>query len=355
MPKVAVLDAVLPEGMEKQVAIGVTEKISEELVASGKYTVLDRTTVGQSLKEIEFQMSGIVSDADIKKAGEQLNTRLGATYVVVARVSQLAGTYFVSAKLIDIKTGEITAQASYELEGSVAVTLQIAQVVGKKLALGAKEINQVPEEQVKIAAGTKPAVQPPAQPPAQTGVQGEIPALRSTLTIAYLSATPSGAFESDIQSPGNISPSTDTLGTVGWDLRWQQFIFGGLYFATTLSYYDHTTDFSVGSTNYSYLIYSSMDVQGGVGFGIPIGSWMQVYAGVSAGYLMLTMGPYWGTSFVVPGVFYEGDIFDAIIYGAEIGFDMIFFDFLPLTLRIAYSLDGNYDYFGVTLGVGFAY
>ncbi len=57
-PKVAVLDAVLSEKMDPNVAIGVTEKISEELVSSGRFTVLDRTTVGQSLKEIEFQMSG---------------------------------------------------------------------------------------------------------------------------------------------------------------------------------------------------------------------------------------------------------------------------------------------------------
>ncbi|MBE3063627.1 MAG: hypothetical protein IMZ69_01250 [Spirochaetes bacterium] len=138
-PKVAVLDAVLPERMDINVAIGVTEKISEELVGSGKFTVLDRTTVGQSLKETEFQMSGMVSDEQIKKAGEQLNSRLGASFVVVSRVSQIGGTYFVTAKMIDIKTGEITAQASSEQEGKVAVTLKIAQAVGKKLAGGVKE------------------------------------------------------------------------------------------------------------------------------------------------------------------------------------------------------------------------
>ncbi len=138
-PKVAVLDAVLPEKMDVNVAIGVTEKISEELVGSGKFTVLDRTTVGQSLKEIEFQMSGMVSDEQIKKAGEQLNSRLGASFVVVSRVSQVGDTFFVTAKMIDIKTGEITAQASSEQEGKLAVTLKIAQAVGKKLAGGVRE------------------------------------------------------------------------------------------------------------------------------------------------------------------------------------------------------------------------
>lgn len=92
LPRVAVLDAVLPENTESGVAIGITEKISEELVSSGQFMVLDRTTVDQSLKEIEFQVSGLVSDAEIMKAGAQLSSRLGAAYVVVARVSLVSGT-----------------------------------------------------------------------------------------------------------------------------------------------------------------------------------------------------------------------------------------------------------------------
>jgi hypothetical protein len=59
-----VLDALLAANMEKSASLGVTEKISEKLVNSGRYTVLNRSTVGQGLKEIEFQMSGLVNDAE---------------------------------------------------------------------------------------------------------------------------------------------------------------------------------------------------------------------------------------------------------------------------------------------------
>ena len=62
-------------------------------------------------------MSGLVSDEDIRKAGDQLSSRLGAAFVVVARVSQVGDTYFISAKMIDVRTGEITAQASDESGG----------------------------------------------------------------------------------------------------------------------------------------------------------------------------------------------------------------------------------------------
>jgi hypothetical protein len=58
---------------------------------------------------------------------------------VVAQVTRMGATYFISAKLIDIKTGEIIAQASDEAQGDVAVNLRIAQAVGKKLASGTRE------------------------------------------------------------------------------------------------------------------------------------------------------------------------------------------------------------------------
>jgi TolB-like protein len=153
LPKVAVLDAVLPDGMDPNVSIGVTEYISEALVASGRFLVLDRSTVGESLREIEFQMSGIVNDADIKKAGEQLSSRLGASYVVVTRVSKVAETYFISAKMIYIKTGEITAQDSDQAKGGDDVTLQLAKAVGRKLAASAREAAELVAQQPSKRGG----------------------------------------------------------------------------------------------------------------------------------------------------------------------------------------------------------
>lgn len=154
LPNIAVLDAVLPEKMDKNIGVGITEKISEEFVKTGKFTVLDRTTVDQSLKEIEFQLSGLVSDTEINRAGDALGMRLGASFVVIARVSLVADTYFVTAKMIEIATGQITAQSSGEDEGKASVTLGIAQRLGKEIA-GAREVRPaVPDQPKQGEVGT---------------------------------------------------------------------------------------------------------------------------------------------------------------------------------------------------------
>jgi len=74
LPKVAVLDAVIPQSMDKSVIIPITDKIAEQIVASKQYSVLDRANVEQVLKEKEFQVSGMVQDSEIKQAGKYLGS-----------------------------------------------------------------------------------------------------------------------------------------------------------------------------------------------------------------------------------------------------------------------------------------
>lgn len=336
-PKVAVLDAVLSERMDPNVAIGVTEKISEELVSSGRFTVLDRTTVGQSLKEIEFQMSGMVSDEQIKKAGEQLNTRLGAAYVVVARVSQVGDTYFVTAKMIDIKTGEITAQASAEQEGKISVTLKIAQAVGKKLAGGVKEPAQEPApvtvvEKKPVAAPAAAAVQAPKK-------------LRNRFAVYYSQPYLDGDLEYIIDS----TVTGIWYESFGFSMEWLQFVWNGLYVSAFLTgMIENVTD---GIDTYSVFepIY---DVQLGVGWGIPLGRTLQVTAGVHAGFAGYSFGSYWLD---------YGDSYSGYVLGADIGLDWAILNTLGLCLRVDYS-SGTMasdtvaeSYLGLQIGVGWMY
>jgi TolB-like protein len=131
LPHVAVLETILAAGMDPTAAVPVTDKIVEELVNSGKFTVLDRANVDRILQEKEFQLSsGIVRNEEIRQAGEYL----GADYVVLANASRVGSTYVISAKMIDVVTGEIAAQASTEKQGKIDVLLEIARTVGKQIS-----------------------------------------------------------------------------------------------------------------------------------------------------------------------------------------------------------------------------
>ena len=158
-PHVAVLDAVLAAGMDKTVAVPITDKIIEELVNSGKYTVIDRANVEQVLKEKEFQLSsGVVKNEEVRQAGEYL----GADLVIVASASRVGSTYVISARMIDVVSGEIVAQASSEQKGSIDVVLDVARTVGRQIS-GQKVVvaESRPQELVQEPAKVQtPAVQP---------------------------------------------------------------------------------------------------------------------------------------------------------------------------------------------------
>ncbi|MBN2736305.1 MAG: hypothetical protein JXR70_04945 [Spirochaetales bacterium] len=129
-PKVAVLDAVIHSGVKEAVQVPVTQNIIQELVASGKYTVLDRANVARSLEELEFQVSGVVKDTEIKRLGDFL----GAEFIVIIDISIIEDIYFVSAKLIDVESTVIKNQVSHKDRGDIDVIFDIASAVGKKLA-----------------------------------------------------------------------------------------------------------------------------------------------------------------------------------------------------------------------------
>ena len=158
-PQVAVLDTILAAGMDKTAAAPITDKIIEELVNSGKYTVIDRANTEQVLREKEFQLSsGVVRNEEVRQAGEYL----GADLVIVASASRVGSTYVISAKMIDVVSGEIVAQASSEQKGTIDVVLDVARTVGRQISgqrvvTAEKRAEELVREPAKVAT---PAVEP---------------------------------------------------------------------------------------------------------------------------------------------------------------------------------------------------
>jgi len=168
VPQVAVLNTLMAPGLDPTVSVPVTDKIIEEMVNSGNFTVLDRANVEQILQEKEFQLSsGIVRNEEVRQAGEYL----GADFVIVANASRVGSTYVMSARMIDVVTGEIALQYSSEKQGKIDVLLEIARNVGK----------QICGQEIALAV-VQPETAPKKAEPAPT-YQGD-----NTMAIAQLQA-----------------------------------------------------------------------------------------------------------------------------------------------------------------------
>ncbi len=107
-------------------------KMVSAITQSENYIAVERTAdfLAELSKEQDYQMSGAVSDNQIAKLGQQFGVR----YVVVADVSELFDEIFISARLINVQTGQIDAsiEASKAVE-SMTQLLTVSEEVANGL------------------------------------------------------------------------------------------------------------------------------------------------------------------------------------------------------------------------------
>ena len=153
----------------KKVAVYVTKTgnrdvdlvLGDQLVAgfakSGRYAAIERTGgFLQKIKEEQgYQQSGAVDDDDLTRLGQQF----GVHYVCVVKTTAWAGDYFISTRMIDVKTGEVANSNRVEgakLENSQNV-VKVAQNIAAELSKGtlaeqAEEARLKAEEEARIKA-----------------------------------------------------------------------------------------------------------------------------------------------------------------------------------------------------------
>ncbi len=93
-----------------EVETGYKKVIGSKLVTgitrSDDYAAVERTAdfLAELTKEQDYQMSGAVSDNQIARLGQQFGVR----YVLVADISEVFESLFVSVRMIDVQTAQIT-------------------------------------------------------------------------------------------------------------------------------------------------------------------------------------------------------------------------------------------------------
>ncbi|MCH5319178.1 MAG: hypothetical protein J1E38_05675 [Paramuribaculum sp.] len=84
----------------------VGSKLVSGVTASDDYAAVERTAdfLKALADEQEYQLSGAVNDNQIVKLGKQFGVR----YVLVADITEIFESLFISARMIDVQTGQIT-------------------------------------------------------------------------------------------------------------------------------------------------------------------------------------------------------------------------------------------------------
>jgi hypothetical protein len=323
-------------------------------VKSGSYSVLDRAHVSKVLQEKEFQLSGMVKDTEIKQAGEYL----GAEYVCVAQVSKVGSVYFISAKIINVETGEITAQSSDQRKGTIEVVFSLAQNVGRRLRGDepTKELTE-PVKTVEVEKEPEPRqVQQDESPSVEAPAKVSL-GPRSHLMVSY--ALP--AYEGDGVDVLDDMYSTFDLETKSWgiELQYMQILFENFYTSTGLLFGQRTdaSQYWAYATPGEYLInFETVDFRLIAGYALDFGEIFQLYGGAGASYLSVVLNSdMWTPSLESSGL---GFIIES---GLDIGPK----NFPSVGMRIAYmsamldeeiyTSEQSFGYFAISIGGGYAF
>ena len=140
---------------EKPQVLALTERFREELLKSGRFTLVDRAQMDSVLKEQALQQTGCTS----QECAVQVGKVLGVRKIVTGRVTKIEDTlWLLSATMVDVETAETQRAESYQHEGNFRTLLSGA--IGQLAAKIAQGASAAPP----VAATLPPA--PSAPPPA---------------------------------------------------------------------------------------------------------------------------------------------------------------------------------------------
>jgi len=112
---IAVLDLEPRGGLSVEEVLSVSDRLRGELIATGRYTVLERGQMNAILQEQGFQQTGACSEASCIVEVGQL---LAVHKMVGGSIGKVGKAYSINLKIIDVATGKIERQVSDDVKCS---------------------------------------------------------------------------------------------------------------------------------------------------------------------------------------------------------------------------------------------
>jgi PBP1b-binding outer membrane lipoprotein LpoB len=131
---IAVLDLEPRGGLSADEILSISDRLRGELLATGKYTVIERAQMDAILKEQGFQQTGVCSDASCIVQVGQL---LAVHKMVGGSIGKVGKAYSINLKIIDVQSGKIERQVSDDIKCSKEelVSFHIRNVARKMAGL----------------------------------------------------------------------------------------------------------------------------------------------------------------------------------------------------------------------------
>jgi len=116
---IVVLDFEGYEGISQPESITLTNRLRNELFRFEKFKVLERGMMESILSEQDFQLTGCVSNECLAETGRLV----GAQQAVGGSIGKVKNVYTISARIIDVATGELLQVADYDVTGDLSLVL----------------------------------------------------------------------------------------------------------------------------------------------------------------------------------------------------------------------------------------
>jgi curli biogenesis system outer membrane secretion channel CsgG len=98
------------QGVTPEEAALVTDMVRRELMATGKFRVIDRADMDKVMAQKAAQLAGLSADAETVQFGKLLNAQFTGT----GSFGKLMGSYVLNFRLVSVETGEAKNAGSAE-------------------------------------------------------------------------------------------------------------------------------------------------------------------------------------------------------------------------------------------------
>jgi len=118
--------AVMPfvaQGVDSVTALVATDALVDGLIGTAKIRVMERSQMDKILKEQGFQKSGSCEGTE---CAIEIGRLLAIDHLVIGSIGILGEAYTITARTVDVETGEITGSARVQLRGDIDLVVSAA-------------------------------------------------------------------------------------------------------------------------------------------------------------------------------------------------------------------------------------